>query len=40
MYTKLDGVLSAPITVFGENEEIDEAATREHINFLTMASVR
>ena len=34
MYTKLDGVLSAPITVFGENEEIDEAATREHINFL------
>ncbi len=34
MYTKLDGVLSAPITVFAENEEIDEAATREHINFL------
>jgi len=34
MYTKLDGVLSAPVTIFTEDGEIDEAATRAHISFL------
>ena len=34
MYIELDGVLSAPITVFTDRGEIDEGATREHISFL------
>jgi 4-hydroxy-tetrahydrodipicolinate synthase len=34
MYAKLEGVLSAPVTVFREDGEIDEDATREHIDYL------
>lgn len=34
VYAKLDGIVSAFVTVFKENGEIDEDGTREHIDFL------